>query len=82
MESKNFDYVIGSELVYAEEQEPLLNALLTVTASDTCRLILYYRPHSEIDEAYMNERVLKYFEIESKTANILILKRIPARTQV
>jgi len=80
MENREFDYVLGSELVYAEEQEPLLNALLAVTArnQDSCRIIIYYRPRSDLDQNYLNQRVLKYFEIDFRVGEeILVLKRRP-----
>jgi len=66
--STTFDYIIGSEIVYAEEQAPLINALLAVTstASFHTRIILSYRNRSEADENYFNSEILKYFKIEEK----------------
>lgn len=76
--TRKFDFVIGSEIVYAEEQAPLINALLAVTnASSTTRLILSYRNRSEEDENYFNSEILKNFKIEEKISdNIFIFYRI------
>ncbi len=73
----SFDYVIGSEIVYAEEQAPLINALLAVTqASPKTRIILSYRNRSEQDENYFNVEILKNFKIDEKISeNIFIFSR-------
>jgi len=75
--STTFDYIIGSEIVYAEEQAPLINALLAVSSSASHpRIILSYRNRSEADESYFNSEILKYFKIEEKISeNIFIFSR-------
>ena len=73
-----FDYIIGSEIVYAEEQDPLVNALLAVTcASPATRIILSYRNRSESDEEYFNSKILVHFQIEKRVSDrIFVLKKI------
>ena len=79
--SQYFDYVIGSEIVYAEEQAPLVNALMAVTESapDTTRVILSYTNRSGSDAEYFESEIMKKFKIDEKISeNIFIFSRIIA----
>ena len=72
---KTFDVVIGSELVYAEEQEPLINALGAVCGASSL-LILSYRERSEGDSTYFSERILSRFRLVNRIGDVYLLKRI------
>ena len=67
----SFDVIVGSELVYAEEQEPLANALDAVMKRPRPEgaspvLVLYYASRSEMDQEYFSEKILMKYKIEKK----------------
>ena len=65
--------VIGSELVYVEEQEPLCNAIDAVV---TDIFVLCYTERSDGDSQYFQEKVLsKRFDLVDKSGSIYILRR-------
>jgi hypothetical protein len=63
--------VIGSELVYAEEQEPLLNAIEAVVTST---FVLAYTERSETDRTYF-ELVKARFTSVEQIGNIYVFHR-------
>lgn len=72
----HIDFVIGTEIVYAEEQEPLLNALCGVCVSNPDGskpiLILSYTNRSEGDEQYLS-RVLERFTVRAQIGSVFHL---------
>jgi hypothetical protein len=70
----NTRIVIGSELVYAEEQTPLAHVLDSLV---TDLLVLCYTERSAEDSDYFNNRILgnEKFTLVSRTDNIYIFSR-------
>lgn len=70
------DFIIGTEIVYAEEQEPLLNALSAVCESNPDGskpiLILSYTNRSEGDEQYLSS-VLERFTVRAQIGSVFHL---------
>mmetsp|Transcript_34454 Transcript_34454/g.75396 ORF Transcript_34454/g.75396 Transcript_34454/m.75396 type:complete len:336 (+) Transcript_34454:3-1010(+) len=52
-----FDYVFGADVVYMEEQEPLLDCLRALMTANTV-LVLAYRERTYSDREYLNSRIL------------------------
>jgi hypothetical protein len=75
---KNFEttkprLVVGSELIYAEEQEPLCNAI-DATVDDL--FVLSYSERSDSDRSYFNEKILRdRFTVVEKVGDVYILQR-------
>jgi hypothetical protein len=73
---QHIDIVIGTELVYAEEQEPLLNALRAVSMKNKNGskpiIILSYMTRSDEDEKYMDS-ILREFSLVKKHGNVYYL---------
>lgn len=55
-----WDFVLAADVVYAEEQEPLLDAIRCVCHDET-KFILAYRERSYADRQYLEERILVAF---------------------
>lgn len=77
--SKNFDLVVATEVVYAEEMAPLLNALLAATACGDPIVLLFYTLRSDPDREYL-ERLLEQFSLLARNDSVFVLKKrgVPA----
>ncbi len=65
--------VIGSELVYAEEQEPLCNAVDAVVDD---MFILAYTQRTDIDKAYFDREILgKRFNLVERFGDVYVLNK-------
>jgi hypothetical protein len=71
-QKRQFDIVIGSELVYAEEQAPLKNALEAVV---TDLLVLAYTQRTDEDRAYLDNLLTSSFSLVERIGGIFILQR-------
>lgn len=67
-----FDVVIGTELVYAEEQEPLANAFAALNADV---FILCYTQRSDADKEYLENRLLPDFDLVEKQGSVFVMSR-------
>lgn len=72
MSKLRFDLVIASEIVYAEEMEPLMNALEAVVKPHTT-LAIQYTPRSDTDVEYFEKKILSKFRLLDKFEQIHIL---------
>eukprot|EP00927_Polykrikos_kofoidii_P062408 TRINITY_DN57222_c0_g1_i1.p1 TRINITY_DN57222_c0_g1~~TRINITY_DN57222_c0_g1_i1.p1 ORF type:complete len:268 (+),score=34.16 TRINITY_DN57222_c0_g1_i1:73-876(+) len=52
------DIILAADVVYVEEQEPLMGALLALMAPGHTKLVLAYKNRNPGDRAYLNERIL------------------------
>ena len=77
----DFD-IVAAEIIYVEEQEPLINALDAVLSqrSDLSfpTLILYYKTRSDEDYKYFTEEILARFTLRGQIAPcIYVLDKSP-----
>lgn len=62
---EDFDLVMGTDIVYAEEQEPLIDAIDFFFQNDTTKFFLLgYRERSVADREYLEERILPRFGVQ------------------
>jgi len=56
------DVVLAADVVYVEEQEPLMGALLALMAPGHTQLVLAYKNRNPGDREYLNSRILPRME--------------------
>lgn len=61
------DVVLGADIVYFEEQEPLMDAIDALMAPRHTILVLAYKERTGADRAYLNERILPRLEEVTRT---------------
>lgn len=56
--AEKFDVLLAADVVYFEEQEPLIEALSFLMVPEHTVLVLAYRERTDADRRYLNERIL------------------------
>jgi len=58
------DLVLAADVVYFEEQDPLIGALIALMKPGWTKLILAYRERTRADRAYLDERILPKLQFQ------------------
>jgi predicted nicotinamide N-methyase len=71
----SFDFVIASEVIYAEEQEPLVHALAAVAGN--AKIFIQYTNRTEADGEYLSDRLGKVVRLVEDTGlGVLVFEKL------
>jgi len=57
------DLIIAADVIYYEEQDPLLNALRYCLARSSAEVVIAYRQRTELDRVFLESVILPQFQV-------------------